>query len=124
MNASAPLIEVHLDNFEQMVIQASAHRPVIVDFWAEWCAPCRVIAPVLEALARRYADGLIVAKLEVDAGENMKLAGRFQVRGFPTIMLIRDGEELDRFAGAKPLAAIEAFLDKNGALPQTNSAEK
>lgn len=116
MAATNHPVEVHLDNFDELVIQKSAQQPVLVDFWADWCAPCIVIAPVLVELAERYAGKLTVAKLEVDEGENMKLAGQYQVRGFPTIMLFVDGKEIDRFAGAKPLSAIEGFLDENGAL--------
>lgn len=106
-------IHTCLESFEQDVLSASQDKAVIVDFWADWCSPCIVIAPILDVIARDYADELIVAKLEVDEGENMKLAGRYRVRGFPTVILFKDGEELDRFSGAKPRQAIETFLDQH-----------
>jgi putative thioredoxin len=108
-------ITVSLESFETEVIEASSHRAVIVDFWAEWCTPCLVIAPLLETIANEYDQELIVAKLEVDAGdgENMKLAGKYQVRGFPTIIFFKNGQEVDRFSGAKSQSEIIAFIDKN-----------
>ena len=107
------VFHVSLDDFEQNVLEASKTKAVIVDFWADWCSPCIVIAPILEAIATEYEDVLLVAKLEVDEGENMKLAGRYQVRGFPTVIMFKDGEEVDRFSGAKSQQAIAAFIDVN-----------
>lgn len=109
----AHYIETHLESFEQDVLLASQHTPVLLDFWAEWCPPCLVIAPVLERVVSEYHSELRLAKLEVDEGENMKLAGRYKVRGFPTIMLIVKGHEVARFSGARPAHEIEAFLDQH-----------
>ncbi len=110
----APLIfDTSLENFQEEVLQASQQHPVLVDFWAEWCSPCIVIAPLLEKTVKQRDDGIRLAKLEVDAGENMKLAGRYQVRGFPTVILFKDGEEKGRFSGAKPLSFIEQFIDES-----------
>jgi len=107
------IFEVSLEDFEQQVIEASRQRPILVDLWAEWCPPCVVIAPVLEQVIRDAHGEIALAKLEVDEGKNMKIAGRYQVRGFPTILLIYQGEEKGRFSGAKPRAFIEQFIDEN-----------
>jgi putative thioredoxin len=108
-------ISVSIETFDKEVIEASSEKIVIVDFWAEWCSPCLVIAPVLEKIAHEYDDELIVAKLEVDAGdgENMKLAGKYRVRGFPTVILFKGGVEVNRFSGAKSQQQIELFIDEN-----------
>ena len=107
------IFDVNVDDFKDKVISASSERPILVDFWAAWCSPCHVIAPVLEKVVSEYEGSLGLAKLEVDAGENMKLAGHYLVRGFPTIILFYNGEEAARFSGAKPQQAIERFLDEN-----------
>lgn len=106
----------NLDNFQQLVIEASHQKPVLVDLWAEWCSPCRVIAPVLEKIAVEFHDNLAIAKVEVDEDENMKLAGRYQVRGFPTLILFINGEESGRFSGAKPLSFIRDFIEQHSDL--------
>jgi putative thioredoxin len=102
---------IHLDDFDTHVLQASHSRPVLVDFWADWCGPCRVISPILEQLIHDYAGQIALAKLEVDEGDNMKLAGRYRVRGFPTVILFKDGNELGRFSGARSKQAIAEFID-------------
>lgn len=107
------IIETQLDSFEQDVLTASQDKPVLVDFWADWCSPCLVIAPILKRVLSGYDHELLLAKLEVDEGENMKLAGRYRVRGFPTIILFQNREETARFSGAKPAHEIEAFLDQH-----------
>lgn len=108
-----PIFDVHLEQFEQQVIQASHRVPVMVDFWAEWCSPCLALAPVMERVMAGYAGRVRLAKLEVDEGENMKLAGRYRVRGFPTVVLFVEGEEVARFASARPRHWIEEFLDQH-----------
>jgi len=105
------IYDTQLEDFDERVLAESAKRIVLVDFWAEWCPPCLVIAPVLEKVVRGYDAQVALAKLEVDAGENMKLAGRYQVRGFPTIILFRHGEERARFSGAKSASNIEEFIE-------------
>ena len=104
------IFDTSLNTFDQDVIQASHHRPMLVDFWAEWCAPCVVIAPALNQVIPAYKGQIGLAKLEVDAGENMKLAGHHKVRGFPTIMLFQHGNEIARFSGARPARAIHEFI--------------
>lgn len=103
----------NLDNFHKSVIEASHQKPVLIDLWADWCSPCLMIAPVLEKVAIEFEDEISIAKIEVDDGENMKIAGRYQVRGFPTLILFQNGEELGRFSGAKPLSFIRDFIEQH-----------
>ncbi len=107
------IFDVSLAEFDDRVIAASTEKPVLVDLWAEWCAPCLVIAPLLKQVIDEYGGEIILAKIEVDEDENMKLAGRYQVRGFPTIIMIREGDEVARFSGAKPLSFIRDFIEQN-----------
>ena len=107
------IFDVDLEQFDALVIKASEEKPILVDLWADWCSPCLVIAPVLKKLVAEYDGQIKLAKVEVDEGENMKLAGHYKVRGFPTILLIIDGEEVARFSGAKPLSFLRNFIDDN-----------
>ena len=109
------IFTANIHNFEDRVIKTSHQQPVLVDLWAEWCSPCKVIAPILQQFIAEYEDAILLAKVEVDEGdgENMKLAGRYKVRGFPTVILFIDGEEKARFSGAKPLSFIRQFMDEN-----------
>jgi len=104
------IIETTLDTFGHDVLQASRQRPILVDFWAEWCAPCLVIAPVLERVLHDLGGAVGLAKLEVDEGENMKLAGHYRVRGFPTVILFDDGAEVARFSGARSRTQVLEFI--------------
>jgi thioredoxin 1 len=112
-NTSELIFNVNLDEYEHRVLHASSDVPVLVDLWAEWCSPCLVIAPVLKHLIEEYNGRIKLAKVEVDEGENMKLAGRYKVRGFPTILLIINGEEVARFSGAKPMSFLRNFVDEH-----------
>jgi thioredoxin 1 len=97
------------DNWKQEV--GAAEVPVLVDFWAEWCAPCRMIAPAIEALATSYAGRVKVGKLNVD--ENPRVAEAFNIRSIPTLLLFRDGEVVDQQIGAAPqriAAMVESHL--------------
>ena len=107
------IIDVNLDDFQIEVLDASSDYPVLVDFWADWCPPCIAIAPVLEKVVAEFESTIRLAKLEVDAGKNMKIAGQYQVRGFPTILLFLQGEEQARFSGAKSLGYVEQFISEN-----------
>ncbi len=111
------VFETSLKTFDRDVIDASHQRPILVDFWAEWCAPCLVIAPVLEKVCHDLQDRVGLAKLEVDQGENMKLAGHYRVRGFPTVMLVNHGQEVARFSGARSRTQIVEFLQMHLDLP-------
>jgi len=109
-----PLIfEANLEDFEQSVIAASHQTPLLVDFWADWCGPCHAVASALKSVIADREGEVRLAKIEVDEGENMKLAGRYAVRGFPTVMLLVNGEEVSRFAGAKPAHWIDQWIDEN-----------
>lgn len=96
-------------NFDQLVVARSHQVPVLVDISAEWCAPCRVLGPLLHKLAVSY-DGQFLLGL-VDADENMKIAGRHKVRGFPTVIAYSQGEEIDRFHGAQSERFLRGFID-------------
>ena len=96
-------------NFETAVVQAG--QPVLVDFWAEWCGPCRSIAPILDELATAYQGKLQVAKLNVD--ENREVPAKFGIRGIPTLMLFKDGKLAATKVGALSKAQLTAFIDAN-----------
>ncbi len=90
--------------------QVKTQPLLVVDFWAEWCGPCRVIAPVLEELAGEYADRLVVGKVNVD--ENRQVAARFGIRSIPTLLFFRDGARVDQVVGAHPKATIKGKIDQ------------
>ena len=104
--ASAGPVAVTDADFEQRVLGAST--PVLLDCWADWCGPCHMLAPTVDALARDYAGRVLVAKLDVDA--NPATAGRFDVRSIPTMLVFRDGQLVDRLVGVQPRGAIDARL--------------
>ena len=112
----APVYNASLETFEEVVIGDSHQRPVLVDLWADWCPPCLVIAPVLEKVVAEFAGRVALVKIEVDAGDNMKIAGRYRVRGFPTILLIEGGEEVGRFSSARPAHFVREFIEQHSRL--------
>lgn len=113
MNSSAHVVEVGGDDFDTVVLQGSADKPVLVDFWAPWCAPCRALAPILEKLAAEMAGRFLLAKLDTD--RHPDIAARYGVRGIPDVRLFVDGAIVDGFSGALPERELRAFLDR--ALP-------
>lgn len=104
------IFDCGLEDFDRRVLVASQSLPIIVDFWADWCAPCHAIAPHLAKVIDTFDGAIHLAKVEVDEGDNMKLAGRYRLRGFPTVMLFQTGEEVDRFSGARPSSWIEHWI--------------
>ncbi len=107
------ILKVDEHTFKKEVLEASHQTPVLVDFWADWCGPCIVLAPVLDKLAAEYDGAFRLAKVEVDEGDNMRLAGHYRLRGFPTVLLFKDGEEVARFASARPVHWVREFLDEH-----------
>ena len=100
-------ITITKENFEAEVLHAE--KPVLVDFWASWCGPCRMIAPAVAEIAEEYAGKIKVGKINVD--EQPELAGSFQVNSIPTLMLFRDGQPVNVAVGAMPKAQIEEMLN-------------
>lgn len=101
------LIELTDDTFDQEIKKAAV--PVLVDFWAPWCGPCKAIAPVLEELSAEYGPKLIIAKVNVD--ENQASAARYGVRSIPNMVIFKNGEEAGRIIGARPKSDLKAALD-------------
>lgn len=107
--ASEKIVTVATDNFEREVKKSDL--PVMVDFWAEWCGPCRMVAPTLEQLAEEMDGKVRIAKLNVD--DNQELAFQYGVQSIPTFILFKDGQVADRMMGAVPKAAFESFIQRN-----------
>jgi thioredoxin 1 len=103
----ANTVEFTDSNFDAEVLQSS--QPVLVDFWAPWCGPCRQIAPMIDALASEYAGTIKVGKVNVD--DSPQAAGQYGVQSIPTLMIFKGGEVVDRFVGAKPKSVLQAALD-------------
>lgn len=113
-------IDVDTASFEQQVLEASKTVPVVVDFWAPWCAPCKVLKPILEKLAAEYGGRFKLAKVNSD--DNQALAAAFGVRSIPDVMAFRDGKPLSHFLGALPESQVRAFID--GVLPKPSALEQ
>ncbi len=102
-------VELTDSNFDQEVLQSPV--PVLVDFWAAWCAPCRLIAPAVEAIAKDYAGRAKVGKVNVD--ENMSTSGKYNIRGIPALLVFKGGELRDQIVGASSKENIQAMLDRH-----------
>jgi putative thioredoxin len=105
------MIDVTIENFEQEVVAASMSQPVLVDFWAPWCGPCKAIGPILEKLEIDYGGGFKLVKINSD--DEQQLAGAFGVRSIPTVVLMKNGQPVDGFMGALPEGKVREFLDKH-----------
>jgi len=117
MSQSPYIFDVSTDTFDQYVIENSHHKPVLVDFWAEWCAPCKALMPVLANITESYAGELLLAKVNCD--EQAALSERFGIRSLPTVVLFKDGQPVDGFAGIQPESAIRGMLEPHVAEPAT-----
>jgi putative thioredoxin len=121
MTAPAHVFDASLPSFEQDVILKSKQTPVLVDFWAPWCGPCKTLGPMLEKLAGEFNGGFELAKVDVD--KEQQLAGYFQIKSVPTVMLVKDGQIVDGFPGALPEAQIREFLKHHGIEPKAVAEE-
>ena len=111
MTESAHVFDATETNFEADVIQASLSTPVLVDFWAAWCGPCKTLGPILEKVVESYNGALKLAKVDTD--QQMQLAAVFGIRSLPTVVLVKDGQMVDGFMGALPESAVREFLDRH-----------
>lgn len=100
-------LEINDANFEELVLQAD--KPVLVDFWAEWCGPCRMVAPIVQELSEDYAGRLVVGKVDVDS--NPGIAAKFGIRNIPTILFFKDGAVVDKHVGAAPKSTLSLKVD-------------
>lgn len=107
----AYIIDVNGDNFQEAILQASFNVPVMVDFWAPWCNPCKMLMPVLTKLAEEFEGKFILAKVNVD--ENQELAAQFNARSVPTVKIFRNGAVVDEFMGAQPESNVRKVLDNH-----------
>jgi len=98
-------------SFQSEVIDASNSQPVMVDFWADWCRPCKMLSPTVDEIAREHAGKLKVVKLNVD--DNMNVPGKFNIRGIPTLLVFKGGQVVEQLVGYKPKDAITQALNKH-----------
>ena len=108
---ASPVFDVQQQTFETDVLQASLTTPVLVDFWATWCEPCKTLGPMLEKLAAEYNGAFRLGKVDVDTQQ--ELAGMFGIRSIPTVVLVKDGQVLDGFAGVLPESQLREFLSRH-----------
>ena len=121
MSATPYIFDATDASFEQSVIETSFHKPVLVDFWADWCAPCKALMPVLAKIAEDYQGELLLAKVNCDVEQGVVM--RLGIRSLPTVVLFKDGQPVDGFAGAQPESAIRALLEAHVQLPATPEAD-
>ena len=105
------VVDIDQNNAQQYLIDESFSRPVVVDFWADWCAPCKQLMPLLEKLADEYAGAFLLAKINAD--EQQGISQQLGVRSLPTVMVFKDGQPVDGFAGAQPETAVREMLQKH-----------
>ncbi|WNW12055.1 thioredoxin [Pseudomonas sp. DTU_2021_1001937_2_SI_NGA_ILE_001] len=122
MSQDTPYIyDVTVNTFDQQVIEKSFQQPVLVDFWAEWCAPCKVLMPLLAQITESYQGNLALAKVNCDIEQ--EIVGRFGIRSLPTVVLFKDGQPVDGFAGAQPESEIRKLLEAHVQMPAPRAAD-
>ncbi|SEM64296.1 thioredoxin [Pseudomonas sp. NFIX51] len=122
MSQDTPYIfDASTADFDQSVIENSFHKPVLVDFWAEWCAPCKALMPMLQQIAESYQGELLLAKVNCDIEQD--IVARFGIRSLPTVVLFKDGQPVDGFAGAQPESAVRAMLEPHVQMPPPKAAD-
>lgn len=110
------IVNITLENFQEVILLQSQETLIMVDFWAEWCEPCKSLMPILEKIASEYPKDLILAKVNCD--EQQEISMQFGVRNLPTVMLVKDGQPIDGFAGVQPESEIRALLEKHLPKPE------
>jgi putative thioredoxin len=111
ITSTSHVFDIDQQTFEAEVLQASMETPILVDFWATWCEPCKSLGPILEKLANEFNGAFRLGKVDVDAQQ--ELAGMFGIKSIPTVMLVKDGQVIDGFAGALPEGQLREFLTKH-----------
>lgn len=115
------IFDVTTATFDKEVIENSFHKPVLVDFWADWCAPCKALMPVLKTIAESYQGELLLAKVDCEAEQD--LVARFGIRSLPTVVLFKDGQPVDGFGEALPESAVRAMLEPHVQMPPPAAAD-
>lgn len=121
MSETPYIFDVTDASFDQLVLENSFHKPVLVDFWAEWCAPCKALMPLLAKIAESYQGELLLAKVNSDVEQQTVM--RMGIRSLPTVVLFRNGQPVDGFAGAQPESAILAMLEPHVQMPAAPEAD-
>ncbi|MGE5614018.1 MAG: thioredoxin [Bacillota bacterium] len=107
--AESSVVHLTKDNFDRIVYDSD--KPVIVDFWAPWCGPCRMVAPVMEQLAQEYDGKAVIGKVNVD--DESELAAKFRIMSIPTVIMFKDGKVIEKIIGARPKSDFAELLDRN-----------
>lgn len=122
MNNQVIIIDANLENFNQVVLDGSFKKPVLIDFWAEWCEHCKTLTPLLEQIVNSYQGELVLAK--VDCDKEQQIVAQFGVRSLPTVVLFKDGQPVDGFSGNTTEANIRAMLEKYVKVPATPECDQ
>lgn len=110
-NSEGFVLKVDDTNFDELVLEKSKTKPVVVDFWADWCRPCKMLTPILERIAKTFNGRFILAKINVD--EARKTAMAYGIMSIPTVIIFKDGKPVNRFVGALPEPQVKEWLNKN-----------